>query len=52
MKHTIRVTAKPASGNPVAKFLGSRAAAAKVFVNRKRTPRRRRSPDHADWTKL
>lgn len=52
MKLTIRIKAKPAKRNPVAKSLGARAAAAKVFINRKRTPRRGRWPDHADWAEI
>jgi hypothetical protein len=47
MTKTIRIASQPAKRNPIVRSLASAPVAAKVFVNRKRTPRRGRWPDHA-----
>jgi hypothetical protein len=49
MKQSNRIQARQAPRNTNARALGTHRFAAKVFANRKRTPRRGRWPDHADW---
>lgn len=49
MTHTICIPARRANRNPLARARGEHPVAAKVFVNRKRAPRRGRWPDYADW---
>jgi hypothetical protein len=52
MTKTNRITAHLGKRNPIARSLAAAPVAAKVFVNRKRAPRRGRWPDHADWAEL
>jgi hypothetical protein len=52
MAKTIRITAHRAKRNPIARSFATGPVAAKVFVNRKRSPRRGRWPDHADWAEF
>lgn len=52
MTHKTRIPARRVNRNPVARARDQRLAMTKVFVNRKRTPRRGRLPNHADWSDL